>query len=50
MQLILIVQVSIALLVGELAGSLPISAGWGAVCLLLAPVSVLLHGAILSAG
>jgi len=49
MQLILIVQVSIALLVGELAGSLPITAGWGTMCLLLAPVSVLLHGAILSA-
>ena len=49
MQLILIVQVSIALLAGELAGSLPLGAWVGAAVLAAAPALVLVAGAVLAA-
>lgn len=47
MQLILIVQVSIALLAGELSGLLTDSAAYGAWCLAAAPALVLVQGALL---
>jgi Zn-dependent protease with chaperone function len=48
MQLILIVQVSIALLASEIAGSLPVSAAAGALGLAVAPLGVLAHGLLLA--
>jgi len=48
MQLILIIQVSIALLAGELAGSLPLGAWVGAACLAAAPALVLAAGVLLA--
>ena len=48
MQLILIIQVSIALLAGELAGSLPLGTWVGAACLAAAPALVLAAGVLLA--
>lgn len=48
MQLALIVQLSLALLAGELAGTLPIGAAWGVLAALLAPVATLAIGAWLA--
>jgi Zn-dependent protease with chaperone function len=50
MQLILIVQVSIALLAVELSGTLPVAPWIGLAALLLAPALVVLRGAIMNAG
>lgn len=48
MQLALIVQLSIAMLAGELAGSLPITASWCVVIALLGPLLVYAIGALLA--
>ena len=48
MQLALIVQLSVALLAGELAGALPLGAAWGALAALAAPVATLSLGAWLA--
>ena len=48
MQLILIVQVSIALLAGELTGLLPIGPWAGLLIAIAGPMFALVHGVVLS--